>query len=244
METTPTIRDQPNREQRSMSARYPWRRFALRLCVSTLVALGFAIPVLRAFDLYYVTSYSMADTLLPGDLVVVGRRASPDVGCSADGQSCRVPQRGEIWVFTPSSGSGNAKVKRVIGLPGDTVAAVGGKITVNRASLPELDVGSASNAIGLIASLEWQRQYLLPNVKDRNYQPTLTDWGPLLVPPASYFVLGDNPKSSIDSRHEGFVSGDRMVGRVGWILFSYGLSDTAFVAVDNSVRWRRIGRTE
>lgn len=200
--------------------------------------------VLRAFDLYYVTSYSMADTLVPGDLVVVGRRALPDVCCASDNRSGRVPQRGEIWVFGTLSGFGNAKVKRVIGLPGDTVAAVGGKMIVNGAFLAELGVGLDSSTIGLPTYLDWHRQHLLPTVEDGDYQPTATDWGPLLVPPASYFLLGDNPTSSIDSRQEGFVTGDRMVGRVGWILFSYGYSDTASVAVDKGVRWRRIGRTE
>ena len=226
-----------------MSASCTLRRLPMRLSVSIVVAIAVIASVLRTLDLHYVTSYSMADTLLPGDLVVVVRNVPINVLPTDNGPTGRRPHRGEIWVYGSPSGVGATRVKRVIGLPGDTVAMVSGTMTVNGAALHASNVRPNRSTIAM-ASLSWHRQYLSPGVAEVDYHPTPTDWGPLLVPPNSYFLLGDNPVSSIDSRHEGFVGGNRMVGRVGWILFSYGLPDTALVAVDKGVRWARIGRTE
>ena len=197
--------------------------------MATFVAIVTAVAV---FDLYLVTSPSMATTLLPGDLVLVNQSGHA---------LAMTPRRGEIWVFRPQSGGRERKVKRVIALPGDTVSMIANIVLVNGIPVRESYKRPASGR-GEPDHFSWQRQYLVPSAKQTDYWPTLSDWGPLVVPTDSHFLLGDNRGTSVDSRHEGFVHADRFVGRVVWIPFSYGIPGSNPSAVSKVVRWGRIGR--
>lgn len=101
------------------------------------------------------------------------------------------PQRGDILVFTPpekvvkEENSRDAYVKRVIGLPGEKVEVKHGQVYINNQPLPETYIAQ---------------------------HPEYT-WGPEIVPPNSYLVLGDNRNSSYDSHVWGFVQRDRIIGK-------------------------------
>lgn len=100
------------------------------------------------------------------------------------------PQRGDIIVFNPTNilkeqHFNEAFIKRVIGLPGDKVEVKNGRVYVNGFPLQEKYIE---------AKPEYQ-------------------WGPVLVPPNSYLVLGDNRNNSYDSHYWGFVPRDKIVGR-------------------------------
>ncbi|MDX2097548.1 MAG: signal peptidase I [Leptolyngbyaceae cyanobacterium bins.59] len=100
------------------------------------------------------------------------------------------PQRGDIVVFAPTDTLREQKfkdafIKRVIGLPGEKVEIKGGRVYINGKPIRE--------------------QY----IADR---PTYS-WGPEVVPPNSYLVLGDNRNNSYDSHYWGFVPRDRIIGR-------------------------------
>ncbi|MBD1822469.1 signal peptidase I [Cyanobacteria bacterium FACHB-DQ100] len=102
------------------------------------------------------------------------------------------PQRGDIVVFSPTAALEkqnfhDAFIKRVIGLPGDKVQVKGNRVYVNDQPLRE-------NYIG----------------KDEAPQ---YEWGPQVVPPDSYLVLGDNRNNSYDSHYWGFVPRDKIIGR-------------------------------
>jgi signal peptidase I len=99
-------------------------------------------------------------------------------------------ERGDIVVFSPTDtlkdqGFKDAFIKRVIGLPGETVEVKGGRVYVNGQPLREEYIAD-------------QPQY---------------QWGPMTVPPDSYLVLGDNRNNSYDSHYWGFVPRDRIIGR-------------------------------
>jgi len=102
------------------------------------------------------------------------------------------PQRGDIVVFSPTDGikkeNPNLKdafIKRVIGLPGDKVEVKGERVYINDKPL--------------------QERY----IEDKpHYQ-----FGPVVVPPDSYLVLGDNRNNSYDSHYWGFVPRDNIIGR-------------------------------
>jgi len=104
--------------------------------------------------------------------------------------SIRPPRRGDVIVFTPPIALNKDFVKRIIGLPGDRVEMVNGKIFVNGDSLP--------NNFGA-----WL---------DETSMPMLT------VSPDSFFVLGDNRANSNDSRNWGLLSKDAVVGKV-WLSY-------------------------
>jgi signal peptidase I len=100
------------------------------------------------------------------------------------------PERGDIVVFSPTDtlkqqNFKDAFIKRVIGLPGDKVEVKGGRVYVNDQPLRE-------------KYIEDEPQY---------------QWGPVVVPPDSYLVLGDNRNNSYDSHYWGFVPRDRIIGR-------------------------------
>lgn len=97
------------------------------------------------------------------------------------------------------------------------------------------------NTNGDSKPFQWQRQYLVANANYTEYWPTLRDWGPLVIPNDSHFVMGDNRGASVDSRQEGFVHMDRFVGRVRWITLSYGSPASEPMSMRESIRWPRIG---
>jgi len=100
------------------------------------------------------------------------------------------PKRGEIIIFRPPLDTKRNYIKRIIGIPGDKVKIVEGKVYVNDEALEE------------------------PYVKYKSYEsmPTAT------VPENSYFVLGDNRPNSSDSRFWGFVPRKNVVGKA-WVVF-------------------------
>jgi signal peptidase I len=125
---------------------------------------------------YQIPSGSMEPTLRRGQLVIGSKRAYK----SGD------PQRGDIAVFIYPEDRTLLYMKRVIGLPGDTVELKDGQVLVNGAALVE------------------------PYIKEQAY----ADFGPETVPAGCYFVLGDNRNHSSDSRVWGWVSRANFVAKV------------------------------
>ena len=219
---------------------HPRAPIAVGLAVGTLTA----VTCVRTFDVYLVTSDSMVSTLLPGDLVVVNRRVGRELHAEGKGgRTDSVIGRREVWVFAPWSRTGDTVVKRIIGLPGDTVSMTDGVVYIDGTwvSEPYALLGGRSDPLWTFG---WQREYLADPQDSTAYQPTELNWGPLVVPPGSYFVLGDNRGSSIDSRHRGFVSVDRMVGRAQWTALSYSAMDPGTIYGQRKVRWNRVGSIE
>ena len=67
---------------------------------------------------------------------------------------------------------------------------------------------------------EWQVPHLVQH-DTASYQPDLQDWGPIVVPADSFFMMGDNRDSSADSRVWGFVPDENIVGRAFFIWFNF-----------------------
>jgi signal peptidase I len=100
------------------------------------------------------------------------------------------PERGDVIVFVPPNNSTRDFIKRVIGLPGDRVEMVNGKVIVNGEELSE--------------------EYPL--------NTATYSMAPVIVPPEEYFVLGDNRNYSSDSHSWGTVSGKKIIGKA-WISY-------------------------
>jgi signal peptidase I len=160
----------------------PSGRAAAEWGILIVAALVIAIVIRTfVFQAFYIPSESMVPTLKIGDRVLVNKLS----------YKLHDPRRGDIVVFKapPAAATADIKdlVKRLIGLPGETIEGRDGRIYINGKALSE--------------------PYLPRNVKSRTF-------GPEKVPPDSYFMLGDNRQYSKDSTFFGPIKRDQLIGRV------------------------------
>jgi signal peptidase I len=116
----------------------------------------------------------------------------------------RTPARGEQVVRLSPAGEGQRQVKRVIGLPGETVQVRGGRAFVDGRPLSEPHVAGDRAAGTPDAECE---------------PPSVCE--PVIVPDGAYYLLGDDRENSKDSRHWGFVVSERILGRASVIYWSW-----------------------
>jgi len=214
----------------------------------TLKSLGVAFVlflVLRTFILqtFYITSGSMEDSLLVGDFLVVNRAAIggriPFTQAHVPGYSA--PKRGDILVFDPPHTDEFRLVKRLVGMPLDTLEMRERMLYVNGVPADEPFVKHAPEPDDGHPSMGWQREHLAPGVDRATYRPTRDNWGPLVVPEGHYFMLGDNREMSLDSRYWGLLEDWRVEGKVALIYWSYDRESYAAFPAITEVRWDRIG---
>jgi len=134
------------------------------------------------------------------------------------------PKRGDIVVFF-SPADGARLVKRVIGLPGDRIALRDNQLFVNGQAVAWKQVGNYSenkDAIVFEETLPRQPQPRVHKMMIIPDQPSpRSTYGPDIVPPGYYFVMGDNRDNSNDSRFIGMIERTRIVGRATAIAFSF-----------------------
>ncbi len=147
------------------------------LAIAVLISVSLNLFVVQVTE---VRQRSMESTLLSGDRVLV----------SKVDYRLHTPERGDIIVFRPPIDTSIPYVKRVVGLPGDTVDLRDGRVYVNGRPLEEpYAFGHTNPRSGLV-------KY------------------PLRVPDRQLFVLGDNREVSGDSREWGSVPDDNVIGKV------------------------------
>jgi len=88
----------------------------------------------------------------------------------------------------------------------------------------------------------WQQDHLVRTAAAAAaYHPSRNNWGPLVVPEKSYFVLGDNRDNSLDSRYWGFVPDSLVKGKPFVIYYSYAPDTMSSFAWLTHIRWTRLG---
>jgi signal peptidase I len=180
-------------------------------------------------DWVTVPTGSMNPTILEGDRVLVdkhayGLRVPFTLIHLTSGED---PARGEIVVFD-SPRNGTSLVKRVIGMPGDTVELSGETLFVNgrRASYVEGHSAALRSLLSATAAQDPRvlREAGLGPDHDILLLPArtgLASFGPLTVPEGMYLMLGDNRDNSADSRYFGFVPRRNIVGRATRVVASF-----------------------
>lgn len=160
----------------------------------------------RYVEAFRMASASMAPTLLAGDWVLVNKVV----------YRRRDPARGELVVFAYPLDERRSFIKRIVATGGDVVY------------------------------VEGRRVYLGCRPPEPDCRPVEEPWaasgggaspgrfGPVRVPPAAYFVLGDDRDNSQDSRYWGFIQRDKIQGKVFFIYWSWD-------AAEKRVRWERLG---
>jgi signal peptidase I len=224
-----------NGKQRSRASE--WTR---SLAGGFLIFLFIQTFVLQTFT---ITSGSMERTLLVGDFLVLSKVA---YGATIPGTQVRTPgysspKRGDIIVFRGHHEPLDV-VKRLIGLPGDTLAMIDGRLHRNGVALEEpYVVHTYPDGDGWHPAMQWQAAHLTDRAAADGYSPTRDNWGPIVVPPERFFVLGDNRDDSLDSRYYGFIQPEQVKGRAVALYFSFDREAASAVPLLGSVRWSRVG---
>ena len=150
----------------------------------------------RYAQAFTIPSGSMRDTLLVGDYILADKSVYR-------GQN---PRRGDIVVFLYPQNERRHFIDRIIGTPGDTLQLRGKHVLINGNALDEPYVRSAAYA---------SRQ------TGPDACPYAYGCEALVVPPDSYFVMGDDRDNSRDSRHWGFVKREKITGKALVIYWSW-----------------------
>lgn len=190
------------------------REYAETLIIALLIALFVRAFVVQAFK---IPSSSMEPTLLIGDHLLVNKFIYGIRIPLTDKKILRFsePQRGDVIVFKYPKDPSKDYIKRVIGLPGDTVEIRDRQIYINNRLIE--DPWGVFNARSL---------------------STGDNHGPKVVPPDSLFVMGDNRNNSLDSRVWGFVPFDDVLGKAFIMYWSWDWGNPSIIS---KVRWKRIG---
>ncbi len=207
--------------------------------------------VLRSYvvEAFRIPSPSMENTLLVGDFLFVdktgygGQFQIPFTGIRFGRlPGYAEPKRDGIVIFRSAEDStpNLDVVKRLIGVPGDTLQMVNDTLIRNGVRLEEPHALHLAGGVDATSPQiqEQMRARQLPHYVGRdatNYRPTPHNWGPIVVPPDSYWVMGDNRDSSWDSRFWGFLPRSHIEGRPLIIYMSVALDPFR-------VRWNRLLR--
>lgn len=177
-----------------------------------------------------IPSGSMRPTLLEGDVVLVNRLAYDVKVPLTDISIARLadPQRGDIVTFS-SPADGRRLIKRVVALPGDVVSLEGDVLLINGQPAAYTDWVSGREQINTGIEVEVVRatEDLAGSRRSVQFLSGIgarRSFGPVVVPPDEYFMLGDNRDNSADSRFIGFVPRNLIIGRAGRILVSANIT--------------------
>ncbi len=195
------------------------------------------------FEPFKIPSGSMVPTLLVGDLILVNKF---HYGVRLPVLNKKIianndPQRGDVMVFRYPVDPRVDYIKRVVGVPGDEVAYLNQKLTINGQPVPTQPLGEfydedsmryAPMFSELLGAVEHRilvdpkrpaffggDQKTFPMHENCRYQP---EGVVCKVPPGHYFMMGDNRDNSQDSRFWGFVPDENIVGKAFFVWMNFG----------------------
>ncbi len=200
------------------------------------------VLVLRSFlfEPFRIPSGSMMPTLLEGDFIFVNKFV---YGLRLPVLNTKIlelgePERGDVIVFRLPSDPAINYIKRVVGLPGDTVYYDQGskQLTINGEKVPLELLGAPPEDAGMLLAQEQlgdEKHYLLLT------RGALSRGGTYEVPEGHYFMMGDNRDNSRDSRFEGvdYIPEHLLVGRAERIWMNWRSPS------EGGPQWSRIGKS-
>jgi signal peptidase I len=219
------------------------------------------------FEPFRIPSDSMMPTLLDGDFIIVNKYAYGLRVPVLNRKFLAVgaPQRGDVVVFRYPPDPAVNYIKRLVGLPGDTVSVQNDQLIINGAPVPLADRGRFNDGCYLNMQLGEEqlgthRHHTLSchtstyiqdapvascnrsigrsyqcDVTEQGDQPDQNDKFDMRVPPGHYLMIGDNRDNSADGRVWGFVPEENLVGRASRIWFNWDWGRSG------GPNWRRIG---
>lgn len=182
--------------------------------ITELIVIVMVVLLIRAFvaQAYNIPSGSMKPTLLVGDFILVNKLV----------YRFSEPQRGDIVVFKYPIDPNIDFIKRIVALPGEEVEVRNNQVFINGKPLPLIEVGRGEeNSVRKVIYEEVLPEGIKHKVQFYEDFPfSKRDFGPVVVPPNHYFVMGDNRDNSEDSRYWGFLPRENIVGKAFVIYFS------------------------
>jgi signal peptidase I len=203
------------------------REYFESICVAVILALFVRTFVVQAFK---IPTGSMENNLLIGDHLLVNKFVfAPTLSRIEDLLLPIDPiKRGDVIVFKYPEDPERDFIKRVIGLPGETLELKEKKVYINGTPLDEpyvhflFPADATSGDLGE-GSFDVRRSY-----------------GPVTVPEGHYFMMGDNRDNSQDSRYWGFMPREYVKGKALFVYFSFGEGGAGLSGLLGNVRWGRI----
>jgi len=188
---------------------------------------------------YKVPTGSLEPTILPVEFIVVNQYA---YGLRLPVLNTKIldigePKRGDIALFRFPKDPSMLFVKRVIGLPGDHIVYHNKILTINNKVVWQTPFGMDLDVEGGFPVPVQVRVENLDDVIHKIFiKPGYKEWEnvDVVVPPGSYFMMGDNRDSSNDSREWGVVPEENLVGRAFGVWMSWDSGK-------HGIRWERIG---
>lgn len=241
-------------QARPFAQRAPLRRFweNFKALLSALLFFLF----LRTFviEAYRIPSGSMIPTLLVGDWLFVNKLVyGPHIPfTNSNLPGYRDPGRNDVVVFKSPTQTDQpwdpnpTLVKRLVGMPGDTIFMRRAMLYVNGNPQPLRHPPPASERPfdSVDPLFEWQNGFALAESRfgPAPEQPSHDNWGPMVVPPRHYFMMGDSRYNSKDSRYWSFVPRENIRGQPMFVYYAYNADDSdrplPFIT---DIRWGRIG---
>ena len=214
-----------------------WRGWGLSILVALMIATSFKSAIA---DWNLVPTGSMKPTILEGDRIFVNKLAYDlkipftTVHIAEWG----APQRGDIVVFY-SPADGKRLVKRVVGLPGDSIAMRNNQLIINGESVKYEPINTFMTTDPSLG-MDVKQYGFMENLNDTRHpvmvtprRPSLRSFDPVTIPKDNYFMMGDNRDNSADSRYFGFVERSRVVGQATAIVISLDINNKY------QPRWKR-----
>ena len=236
--------------------RLSWPRAFLALFLVEIAAAGLIALTVRTFVFqpFNTPSRSMEPTLLQGDYFFANKFA---YGYSRFSLPLALPlfsgrlfaaepKRGDVVVFALPREPQTVYVKRIVGLPGDRVQLIAGRLYLNGEVVPRKAL-TVATAEGDVPTYEETLPGGVTHLIEEEYgdAAVLDNTEVFEAPAGSYFVLGDNRDNSIDSRVPpekkgiGYVPFENLIGRAAWIFFSLQSDEDG---KGKSIRSERIGQ--
>lgn len=212
-----------------------WREFVEAIVVAFCLAMLIRFFVVQA---YQIPSGSMLNTLLIGDRILVSKLSYNLKVPLMDKVLLRLgdPEVGDIVVFTYPEQPGIDYIKRIIGLPGDSIEMRNNVVYRNGVKLEEPYTRFINSPLARLTAYTGARLFV---------QGSSHSFAPIRVPEEQYFVMGDNRDDSQDSRYWGFVRREAIHGKAWRVYWSWGgkagdAGSSEFA--DTGPRWGRFGR--
>jgi signal peptidase I len=204
-----------------MSRKSTLREYFESICIAVILALFVRTFVVQAFK---IPTGSMENNLLIGDHLLVNKFVFAPTLSAVERTLLPIDtiRRGDIIVFKFPEDPERDFIKRVIGLPGETLELKNKKVYIDGKPLDEPYVHFM-----FPAAAPGDTEFTDFDVR-RNY-------GPVIVPADHYFMMGDNRDNSQDSRYWGFMPRSYVRGKALFVYFSFGDAESGV-----SVRWNRL----